>query len=91
MVGRCLNMLVRLLHMLPPIPPELLKFGSAEDPRTEHRLSVELKEAQTRWIEKTTRGAQPSLDRLSTELKGGGVPPSHITTAPFLSSTPNQM
>jgi hypothetical protein len=65
----------------PPIPPELLEFGGAEDPETEHRLSVELKEAQARWVEETTRGAQPSLDCLSTELQGGGVPPSHITTA----------
>lgn len=80
-IGRCPNMQVRLLHVLPPIPPELLEFGGAEDPDTEHRLSVALKEAQTRWIEETTRGAQPALDRLSTELKDAGVPASHITTA----------
>ena len=51
---------VVLLHVLPPIPPELLEFGGSENPQTEQRLDAELKKDQAQWIEQ----AKQTLRRL---------------------------
>jgi hypothetical protein len=52
---------VRLFHVLPSIPPELLEYGGAENPRKEQQLSADLRTAQNDWIEKAKRSANASL------------------------------
>ena len=52
-----------LLHALPPIPPELLEFGGAEDPEAERRLDAELKKEQAQWLDKAKKSANPILEK----------------------------
>ena len=70
---------VRLLHVLPPIPPEFLEFGGAEQPQLEERLRDELRKDQTRWIETEKLNAQASLDRALALLMKGGLSPSQVS------------
>jgi len=71
---------VRLLHVLPSIPPELLEFGGAEDPQMEQRLSTDLRQTQARWHETAKRNAQPSLDKAVAILLNGGLSPQAVST-----------
>lgn len=71
---------VRLLHVLPPIPPELLEFGGAEHPQTEQQLSGELRQNQARWIETAKGNAQSSIDKALAILLEGGLSPHEVST-----------
>lgn len=72
---------VRLLHVLPPIPPEFLEFGGAEHPQIEQRLSGELRQNQAQWIETAKRNAQASLDKAMAVLIEGGLSPNEVSTS----------
>jgi len=72
---------VRLLHVLPPIPPGFLEFGGAEHPQLEQRLSGELRKDQARWIETAKLNAQASLDRALTVLIKGGLSPNKVSAS----------
>lgn len=72
---------VRLLHVLPPIPPGFLEFGGAEEPQLEQRLSGELRQDQARWIESAKRNAQASLDNARDILIQGGLSPNAVSTS----------
>lgn len=72
---------VRLLHVLPPIPPGFLEFGGAEHPELERRLSGELRQDQARWIETAKRNAQASLDNARDILLQSGLSPTEISTS----------
>jgi nucleotide-binding universal stress UspA family protein len=72
---------VRLLHVLPPIPPGLLEFGGAEHPQIEQRLGTELRQSQAQWIETQKRKAQASLDNALTVLIQGGLSSYNISTS----------
>jgi hypothetical protein len=39
-----------MVHVLPPLPPELLEHGDSEDPAKEAQLEADLKVEQHRWI-----------------------------------------
>lgn len=80
MVGAREDFHVVLFHVLPPIPPELLEFGGAEDPGTEQKLDETLKKEQAQWIENAKKDAEPILDNAKTILYRIGVPPAMITT-----------
>lgn len=69
-----------LLHVLPPIPPKLLEFGGAEDPRKEQTLSAELKAAQAEWLEKAKDSSQATLKNAQSILMDHGVSQGHIST-----------
>jgi nucleotide-binding universal stress UspA family protein len=71
---------VVLFHVLPPISPELLEFGGAEDPETEQKLDQTLKKEQAQWIEDAKKAAEPMLDNAKTILYRIGVLPAMITT-----------
>jgi len=71
---------VRLLHVLPPIPPEFLEFGGAEQPQLERRLSDELQQNQARWIETARSSVQGSLDKASAILRENGLSSTQIST-----------
>jgi nucleotide-binding universal stress UspA family protein len=72
---------VRLLHVLPPIPPGLLEFGGAEHPQIEQRLSGELRQNQAQWIETAKRNAQGSLDKALAVLVEAGLSPNDVSTS----------
>lgn len=72
---------VRLLHVLPPIPPGFLEFGGAEHPQIEQRLSDELRQDQARWIESAKRNAQASLDKALAILIQGGLSSHEVSTS----------
>ena len=78
-VGRRRGFRLHLLHFLPPMPPELLEFGGAEDPRKEKELEAELRRDQKRWIMSAQKGAQPSLDQATRVLRDAGIPAVNIT------------
>ena len=68
-----------LFHVLPPIPPELLEFGGAEDPATEHTLDQTLKQEQAQWIEDAKKTAEPIVDNAKTILYRIGVLPAMVS------------
>lgn len=72
---------VRLLNVLPPIPPVFLEFGGAEHPEVEQRLSGELRQDQARWVETAKRQAQASLDKARAILIQSGVSPYDVSTS----------
>lgn len=71
---------VRLLHVLPSIPPELLEFGGAEQPQLEERLSDELRQNQARWIEAEKHNVQGSLDKVLAILLESGLSSDQVST-----------
>ena len=80
MIGAREDFQVVLFHVLPPIPPELLEFGGAEDPEKEQSLDQILKKEQAQWIENAKKAAEPMLDNAKTILYRIGVLPAMITT-----------
>jgi nucleotide-binding universal stress UspA family protein len=72
---------VRLFHVLPPTPPEVLESGGTEDPNREERLSAELRRARLQWTEQAERAVRPSLEAASQILVKHGLDARHITTA----------
>lgn len=72
--------LVVLLHVLPPIPPELLEFGGSEDPDKERQLGEVLKKEQAQWIDNAKKAAQPTLERAKSVLYQVGVAPETVST-----------
>ena len=75
------NVHVRLLHVLPSIPPRFLEFGGAEQPQTEQRLSGELRQDQAQWIDIAKRNAQASLDKARDILIRSGLSPTEVSTS----------
>jgi len=71
---------VVLLHVLPPIPPELLEFGGSEDPKTEQRLDEQLKKDQAQWIEQAKQTAEPLVEKMKGMFFRVGVSADMITT-----------
>ncbi len=71
---------VGLARALPPVPPALLEFGGAEDPREEIRREAELRARRRAWRRSTTESARRSLDGARQTLRGGGIPPHRIRT-----------
>ena len=71
---------VVLLHVLPPIPPELLEFGGSENPKTEQRLDAELKKDQAQWIEQAKQATKPLVEKVKGAFLQVGVSAGMITT-----------
>src|ERR1017187_485097 len=64
---------VYLLHLLPPLPAELLEFGGAEDPREEQKLQAELHRDQQAWIASVKELATPALRYAIDALRQAGL------------------
>lgn len=60
---------IYLLHMLGPLPPELMEFGGAEDPQREEELEKELKNKRDQWIERSKTKALPVLKKAKSIFK----------------------
>lgn len=71
---------VYLFHVLPSIPPELLEFGGAEDPKKEEVLSDELRKIQNQWIDEAKGKAEPIMNKAKAILHQGGLSPDAIRT-----------
>jgi hypothetical protein len=74
---------VCLARALPPVPPALLEFGGAENPREEIRREAELRAKRRAWRTAATNTVRRSLDGARQTLRGGGVPPHRIRTHLF--------
>ena len=68
-----------LLHVLPPIPPELLEFGGSEDPKTEERLDEQLKNEQAQWVAQAQQSAEPLLEKVKALFLQVGISADRIT------------
>lgn len=79
MIGDREGFHVVLFHVLPPIPPDLLEFGGAEDPATEQTLDQALKQEQAQWIENAKKAAEPILENAKTILYRIGVLPAMVS------------
>ena len=62
------NFAIILLHLLPPLPPELLEFGGAENPRKEQKLEAELRVDQQAWIRSARTSAKSFLTSAIQQL-----------------------
>ncbi len=69
---------IHLLRLLPPLPPEFLEFGGAENPYEEQLLDNELRRDQQQWIASARRVAEPSVNQAIGVLRKAGIPPHHI-------------
>jgi len=69
-----------LLHVLPPIPPELLEFGGSEDPKTEERLDEQLKNEQAQWVAQAQQSAEPLMEKVKALFLQVGISADRITT-----------
>ena len=69
-----------LLHVLPPIPPELLEFGGSEDPKTEQQLDEQLKKEQAQWIAQAKQTAQPLIEKVKGMFLRVEISADMITT-----------
>ena len=80
MIGARDDFHIVLFHVLPPIPPELLEFGGAEDPITEQKLNEALKHQQAQWVEHTKKEAEPIVAHARTILHRTGISPEATST-----------
>jgi hypothetical protein len=79
-LGRRRGVQVCLARALPPVPPALLEFGGAENPREEVRREAELRAKRRAWRTGATETVRRSLDGARHILRGGGMPPHRIRT-----------
>jgi nucleotide-binding universal stress UspA family protein len=73
MIGCQRGFHVYLLHLLPPLPAELLEFGGAEDPQEERKLQAELHRDQQDWIASAKEPARPVLSYAIGALRDAGL------------------
>ena len=73
-VGRRRRFRICLVHVLPPLPTELMEHGGSDDPFEEVRMEHALKVEQDRWIAITKKTGQEDLDRTEAALREAGIP-----------------
>ena len=78
---------LRLLHLLPPLPTELLEHGGSSDWAEEECIEAAQEADQEKWVKKATAAAQPILDAARSALLQHGVPEAVIQTR-CLETTP---
>jgi len=76
MIGGRSDFRVRLLHLLPPLPADLLEHGGSEDPAVEKTLDEGLHERRERWIETKKKGAEAVFERAKSILRDAVAPES---------------
>ncbi len=60
---------VRLTHVLPPIPPQLLEVGGSENPELERQMEADVHDAQAKWLEAAEKEAESLFKRAKTILR----------------------
>jgi nucleotide-binding universal stress UspA family protein len=68
---------VRLLHVLPHLPPESLEWGGTAEPAKEREY---LAERKAQFVAEAEKAAQPTVDRARTTLREAGVSDHAIET-----------
>ena len=69
-----------LLHIIPPLPPELREFRGAEDPKMEQQLDRELDLKCEQWTQDAANAAQVLFQKSTSLLTHEGVTSSSIET-----------
>jgi nucleotide-binding universal stress UspA family protein len=69
---------VTLLHVLKPMPRELLEHGGSEDPEEELRLATKLHREQEDWLRTERARELPILMRARDLLAKTGFPPDRV-------------
>src|SRR5919109_2477929 len=72
-VLRKADVLIRILHVLEPLPPKLLEFSGEENPRRERQASDELQQRRYEWIQKAEEQAKPIIERAKSALVESGI------------------
>jgi nucleotide-binding universal stress UspA family protein len=80
MIGGRRGFYVRLVHVLPPLPPELMEFGGAENPAVEEEKEAEIRDAQARWLKQAEKTAAPVFESAKAVLRRARVPMRAVTT-----------
>ena len=70
---------IRLIHLLPPVPPNLLEHGGADDPEAHRELDRKLQEGRREWIAQQEAEAQPLFERALSILEPS-VPRENVET-----------
>lgn len=71
---------IRLFHVLPPLPPNLLEFGGAENPKRERSLDRKIEDERDEWLDAAQKATQPVFDKAKSILEAAGVPPESLET-----------
>lgn len=72
-VGKRRAFRICLVHVLPPLPSELLEHGGSEDPVKEAQLEAELRVGQHRWISAAKKACQKGLHEDRAVLRKAGI------------------
>ena len=72
-VGKRRAFRICLVHVLPPLPPELLEHGGSEDPAKEAQLEADLKVEQHRWISAAKKASERGLHEDRVVLRKAGI------------------
>ena len=78
LVGRRRGFRLCLVHVLPPLPAQLLEHGGSENPAQEARLEADLQAEQQRWISAAKNTSQKDLDNARVTLRKAGIPAKSI-------------
>lgn len=79
-VGGSRDFRIRLFHVLPPLPPNLLEFGGAENPKRERSLDREVEDERDEWLDAAQKATQPVFDNAKRTLEAAGAPPESLET-----------
>lgn len=71
---------IRLLHVLPPLPPALLEVGGSENPAVEQQEETSIHGQQSTWLAQAENLAQPALQRARSLLRQANVAARSIET-----------
>jgi nucleotide-binding universal stress UspA family protein len=80
MIGGKRGFHVRLVHVLPPLPPELLEFGGAENPVVEEEKEAEMRDAQAKWLKEAEKKAATVFESAKATLRQARVPLRTVET-----------
>jgi len=73
LIGGVADLSIYLVHVLPPLPPDLLEFGGAEDPHQEARMESRLHQEQAVWAKEECDKVRPLFQRAKDILLRAGV------------------
>lgn len=79
LLRRTPDVALTLFHVLKPMPRELLEHGGSEDPATEARLGVQLRDEQEAWIRKEGEAECHILKQACETLHQSGFDTSRVT------------
>lgn len=80
MIGGKEGFHVRLVHVLPSFPPELLEFGGAENPDVEEEKEAEMRDAQAEWLKEAEKTAAHVFENAKAILRRSQVPTQTVAT-----------